>query len=154
MPKSEKTTPTEWSMLSEWVECLATSALSSANLSLRLSNRLSLTAAKKLQFAIIANLLVGTTVPPLRAYIVRTVQVPSSQYTCQDEDCLHGRTCQGNRFLFQGCDNTTEGKPPFPLKTIFPSFKHPHTYLEKSPSFTHVPSSFTHAPQKVSPLSP
>lgn len=108
LPKSVKPSPTDWKQLSAWATYLAKKALAGAEVDMRLSHELSHDTARDLQFAIIANLLVGTTVPPIRVFIIRTAQLPLANHTCDDDDCLIGARCLGNRFVFERVVNFNE----------------------------------------------
>lgn len=104
LPLSQKPEPTDWKRLAGWAGTLSSTALGMANFQLGMDGQLNFEAAHSLQFAIIANLLVGISAPPLRAGIIRSVAMPISsnwELTCQDEDCLLGDSCQGNRFVYR-----------------------------------------------------
>lgn len=84
-----------------WVDKLCKEALDTVRQDRAKYGRITPRTAKLVQAAIIANLVTGATVPPVRLSILRAVVHPKyvQARRCQDPDCqVPGNICLGNRF--------------------------------------------------------
>lgn len=105
------------SQVLEWVLEVCEDALGKAKAARR-GFGLDLCAAKSVQRAIIANLVSGLELPPVRLHIVKTALHPEyvGQSKCPDPDCRDPERCMGNHFkLDYDAPNATPRNPVIKL---------------------------------------
>ena len=90
----------ELSEVLEWVRDVCKAALEEARQAKVWSGQLDYGAARSVQRAIIANLVSGLELPPIRPHIIKTAIHPDyiGKVGCRDPDCRDRQRCTGNHF--------------------------------------------------------
>lgn len=100
----------------QWVDSVRRSAAREVDSILTDKRVISRDAAILIQRAVIASLVIGRDFPPIRPWLIRTLNRPIldpkgeiEPIRCKDVDCLRGHICYGNRLEFTNYDD--DGQP-------------------------------------------
>ena len=98
--RTEKEDLPELGQVLEWVQEVCEAALAEAEEAKRWNGHLDHATARSVQRAIIANLVSGLELPPIRPHIIKTALHPEyvGKVECRDPDCRERRRCMGNHF--------------------------------------------------------